>query len=133
MKHVLRSFAALALAVSAGCAAAAIVGTSVIITEEFQDNALTATIEEDVDVVWASAKSSLANMTTALIHWDDDHRAARTRIDNAVVVVEVRNWDVDETQLRVAAKKVLVYNHELAQIVQRRIVKDLTQQSQQEP
>lgn len=110
-----------------GCAVAAVTVGTVVATEEFQNKSLTATVEEDPDVVWASAKKSLANMTEALIHWDDDHKAAQTRIDNAVVTVQVRNWDVGETEIRVAAKKVLVYTPELAEMVQRRIVKDLAQ------
>jgi len=115
------------LGASSGCAAVAVTGAGLIVTEEFQQHAMTATVEEDVDVVWASAKASLANMTDALIHWDDDHRAAETRIDNAVVTVQVRNWDVGETQIRVAARKVLVYNPELAEMIQRQIVRDLSE------
>ena len=127
MKQAFTVLAASMLALCAGCAAAAVVAGTVIVTEEFQDHALTATVQDDPEVVWASAKASLANMTDALIHWDDDQHAAVTRIDNAVVVVEVRNWNVKETQIRVAAKKALFYNAELAGIVQRRIVKDLEQ------
>lgn len=108
-----------------GCAVAAVAVGSVVVTEEFQNKATTATVMEDTDVVWASAKASLAQMTDALIHFDDDHRAAQTRIDNAVVTVHVRNWDVDETEIRITAKKVLVYSPELASMVQRRIVTDL--------
>ena len=108
-----------------GCAVAAVAVGSVVVTEEFQNKTTTATVMEDTDVVWASAKASLAQMTDALIHFDDDHRAAQTRIDNAVVTVHVRNWDVDETEIRITAKKVLVYSPELAEMVQRRIVTDL--------
>lgn len=140
MKNAFHRAASIALALTAlgalgsalgGCAAVAVTGAGLIVTEEFQDNAMTATVEEDVEVVWASAKASLANMTDALIHWDDDHRAAQTRIDNAVVTVEVRNWDVGETQIRVAAKKVLVYNAELAEMIQRRLVQDLSGYTQE--
>ena len=118
--------AAAPLTWTGGCAAVAFTGAGLIVSEEFSNNAMTATVEEDADVVWTSVKASLANMTDALIHWDDDHRAAQTRIDNAVVTVEVRNWDVGEAQLRVAAKKVLVYNAELAEMIQRRLVRDLS-------
>lgn len=108
-----------------GCAVAAMTATGVVVADELQGKVLVATVEEEADVVWASAKSSLAHMTDALLHVDEDHRQAQTRVDNAVITVSVRTENLDETQVRITAKKYLLWNQEIAEIVQRRIVKDL--------
>jgi hypothetical protein len=115
-----------ALPLLGGCAVAAATGVAVVVTEEMQDKAMVSTVEEEVDVVWASTKSTLAHMTDALLHIDDDLRQAQTKVDNAVVVVEVKNHDVNETQVRVSAKKVMIFSPEVAELVSRRIVKDIT-------
>jgi len=101
-------------------------GSVVIVTDAFMANAITVSVEEDVDIVWPSVKATLANMTDALIHVNEDERVAETRIDNAVVTVYVRTNNVHETEIRIAAKKIFIYNAEIASMVQRRIVKDVT-------
>ena len=113
------------LALCSGCAAVAAGASVVVVTDSFMANAITVSVEEDVDLVWPSVKATLANMTDALIHVNEDERLAETRIDSAVVTVYVRTNNVRETEIRVAAKKIFIYNGELANIVLRRIVKDV--------
>ena len=109
-----------------GCAVAAVGVTAIVVTEEWRDQALTADVQEDVEIVWASTKRSMSNMTDALLHVDEDLRAIETRVDNAVVRVHVANWTVGETRIWVEAKKYMLNSNEVAQLVQSRIVKDLS-------
>jgi len=122
MKYLILSMVAL---LTSGCAAVVVASTAVVLTEEFQDNAITVTVEHDAEFVWASAKSSLAHMTEAMIHPDEDLKHAVTTIEGAEVNVEVRNWNTGETQVRVLAKKFMVYKHDLANRVCNIITKDL--------
>lgn len=114
------------LALCSGCAAVAAGASVVVVTDSFMANAITVSVEEDVELVWPSVKATLANMTDALIHVNEDERLAETRIDNAVVTVYVKTSNVRETEIRITAKKILIYNGEIASMVQRRIVKDVT-------
>jgi len=123
----LLTLALVPLALCSGCAAVAVGATVVLVTDDFMDNALTVSVEEDVEMVWPSVKATLANMTDALIHVNEDERVAETKVDNAVVTVYVKTNNVHETEIRIAAKKVFIYNAEIASMVQRRIVKDVTQ------
>lgn len=107
------------------CEVAAVAVAAVVVTEDFQKNALVATVPEDADLVWKSAKSSLAHMTEALIHVDNDVRAAKTTIDDATVVVYVKTFDVERTTIQITAMKYALYSQEIAEMVQRRIVRDL--------
>ena len=66
-------------------------------------------------------------MTDALVHVNEDERVAETKVDDAVVTVYVKTNNVHETEIRIAAKKIFIYNGEIASMVQRRIVKDVTQ------
>ena len=108
-----------------GCQVVAVAAASVVVTEEFQKNALVATVPENTDLVWKSAKATLAHMTTDLVHTDEDVRAATTRIDDAIVTIHVSTFDVNNTTIKIAAKKDLLYSQEIAEMVQRRVIKDL--------
>jgi len=111
MKYLILSLVGL---LASGCAAVLVASTAVVLTEEFQDNATTVTVEQDAEIVWARAKSSLAHMTDSMIHTDDDLKHAVTKIEGAEVSVEVKNWNTGETRLRVMAKKYVVYDRDLA-------------------
>lgn len=125
MKHLFLVLFLAPVATLASCAAAAGAGMIILISDEFRENALTADVTDEVEVVWSSVKSSMSNMTDALLHVDEDHRAVQTRIDNSVVVVHVMQWDVEETRIYVEAKKYMVTNPEVAQLVMERLVRDL--------
>ncbi len=109
------------------CAPLAVAAVGIVITDEWKDNALTADVQADVEPVWASVLRSMSNMTDALLHVDEDHRAIQTRVDNSVVLVHVEQWAVHETRVYVEAKKYMVTNPEVAQLVMERLVRDLEQ------
>lgn len=107
------------------CAPVAVVGAAIVVNDEFADNAQVAIVKEDVAYVWASVKSSMTHMTRDLLEVDEDVRAVRTYVDGARVTVQVERYDVNETRIRTAAKKVVVYSDDVARMVQERIVSDL--------
>ena len=125
MRHLLLAFVLAPVVALASCAPLAVAAAGIVITDEWKDNALTADVTEDVDVVWASVRASTSNMTDALLHVDEDHRAIQTRIDSSVVVIHVQQWSVTETRVFVEAKKFMVSNPEVSQLVMERLVRDL--------
>jgi hypothetical protein len=115
-----------ALALCGGaCAPLAVVGVAIVVADEFADNAQVAIVKDDPDYVWASVKSSMSRMTRDLLDVDEDLRALQTYVDGALVTIQVERYDVGETRIRTAAKKMLVYNDEIARMVQERLVADL--------
>ncbi|HIF42180.1 MAG TPA: DUF3568 family protein [Planctomycetes bacterium] len=122
MKYLILTLAGL---LTSGCAAVLVASTAVVLTEEFQDNAVKMTVEQDAEMVWASAKSSLAHMTESMIHTDDDLKYAVTEIEGAEVTIEVQNWNTGGTRVRVMAKKFMIYRNELAERVCDLIAKEL--------
>ena len=125
MKHLILALVLAPIVALASCAPLAIIGTTILVTDEWKDNALTADVSDDVDLVWASVRSSVANLTDALLHVDEDHRAIQTRVDNAVVVIHVMQWDVGETRIYVEAQKYMLHSPEVAQLVMERLISDL--------
>ena len=109
----------------AGCAPVAVVGTAILVNDEFVDNAQTVIVPYKVDRVWAGAKSTLSHMTSDLLDVDNDLRAVKTYVDGAEVIVQVETYDVGQTRIRVAAKRYLVYSDEVAANVRNRIDRDL--------
>ena len=108
-----------------GCAPMAVVGTAILVNDEFVDNAQTVIVPYEVDLVWAKARSTLSHMTSDLIDVDNDLRAMKTFVDGAEVIVQVETYDVGQTLIRVAAKRYLVYSDEVAANVRNRIDRDL--------
>ena len=109
-----------------GCLALAAAGVGVVLSQEFSDHAHIAYLEEHATQVWASAKTSMAHMSTQEeIEIDEELMAASARIDGAVVTVHVEAWDVGETRLSIGAKKYGLYNSDVAERVLVRIRKDL--------
>jgi len=124
MKYLILSMVGL---LTSGCAAVLVASTAVVLTEEFQDNAVKMTVEQDAEMVWARAKSSLAHMadSNSMVHTDEDLKHAVTTVRGAEVSVAVQNWNTGETRVRVMAKKFMVYRNELAQEVCDTIAEDL--------
>ena len=106
------------------CAPLAVVGTAILVNDEFVDNAQTVIVPYEVDYVWKSARSTLSHMTSDLLDVDNDLRAIKTYVDGTEVIVQVETFDVGQTRIRVAAKR-LVYNDEVALNVRNRIDRDL--------
>ena len=126
MKYLILSLAGL---VASGCATVLVASTAVVLSEEFQDNTITVSVEQDAEMVWASAKASLAHMSEDLIHTDEDLKHAVTNIEGAEVSVAVQNWNTGETRIRVMAKRYVIYRNELANRVCDTIAKDLAHES----
>lgn len=126
MKKALLALVLAPLVALASCAPLAVVGIGIIVTDEFKDSALTADVQVETELVWTSVKSSMSNMTDALLHVDEDHRALQTRVDNSVVTVHVKQWSVDETRVYVESKKYMMESPEIAELVMDRLIRDLS-------
>ncbi len=108
-----------------GCAPMAVVGTAILVNDEFVQNSQTVIVPYEVDYVWACAKNTLSHMTTDLLDVDNDLRAIKTYVDTSEVIVQVETYDVGQTRIRVAAKRYLVYSNDVAVNVRNRIDRDL--------
>lgn len=107
------------------CAPVAVVGTAIIINDEFVDNAQTTTVPYDLDYTWACAKDTMSHMTSDLIDVDEDLRTIQTYVDSALVTVQVETFDSTQTRVRVAAKRYLIYNDEIAKSIRDSLTRDL--------
>ena len=107
------------------CAPAAVVGTAILVNDDFADNAQSVVVPYDVDYVWAAAKSSLSHMTDDLLDIDTDLRTITTYVDGAQVLVQVETFDATQTRVRVAAKRYLVFSDQVAANVRDGIERDL--------
>jgi hypothetical protein len=117
--------AAPAVGLLPSCAGAAVVGTAIVVNDEFVDNAQSVIVHAEVDRVFATARSTLSHMTSDLLDVDPDLRTIKTFVDGAEVLVQVETYDVGQTRVRVAAKRYLVYSDEVATNVRDGIVRDL--------
>jgi len=115
----------LALLFPACLAVAAGVGAGVILSQEMDNNTYVAHVQQDADLVWATAKASLSHQTTELIQTDEDLRVAEGLVDNARVRVSVEVYDLDRSVLRVSAKKYGVNNGEIAEMVMQSIIRQI--------
>ncbi len=118
---------ALPLALSS-CAALLGVGAGVVISQDLMDNnTYVAQIAEDVDVAWATVKTSLGKQSEKPMHVDEDRRAAVAQIDNAEVTVSVEAYDLNRCRLIVTARKYGVSNNEIAGLVFNRLLQNFQQ------
>lgn len=109
-----------------GCWVVAVGGATALVTSEFADNAKVAYIDnQNVDIVWASAKLSLSEMASDPITVRDDLRAARANVDDALITMQVETHSVSQVKLSVAARKLGIYTGEIADIVLHRLIDDL--------
>ena len=115
----------LGAAALSSCAPVAVIGTAIIINDEFVDNAQTSIVAYPAEHVWAYAKDTMSRMTSDLIEVDEDLRTIQTYVDSALVTVQVETYDSTQSRLRVAAKRYLVYNDEIANTVLGSIERDL--------
>lgn len=113
------------LPLGVSCAPAAVVGTAIIVNDEFADKAQSVVVNYPVEYVWASAKSSLSHMTDDLLDVDPDLRTIKTYVDGAEVLVQIQTFDVGQTRIRVAARRYLVFSDEVAVNVRDGIERDL--------
>jgi len=109
-----------------GCVALLGLGAGVIISQDVLDNeTYVAQLNEDVDVVWAVAKSSLSHQSDSPITVENDLRTATGLVDGADVIVSVEAFDLDRCRMSVSATKYDINNGEIAELVFDRILKQL--------
>lgn len=109
-----------------GCAALLGVGAGVLITQEMLDNqTYVARLELGSERMWPSAKTTLSHLSLKPIDVDDDLRVAIADIDQAKVTVAVETYDLNQSILRVSAKKFGVANGEIAKMVLDKILDDV--------
>lgn len=113
--------------VTQGCVAAALgVGAGVLVSQDLtNNNTYVGQLNKDSNKVWASAKTTLSHMSLKPIDVDNDTRTATADIDGASVTVNVETYDLNQSRLKVAAKKYGVNNGEIADHVFKRITADL--------
>ena len=107
------------------CAPMAVVGTAIVVNEEFTEKSHSKVVADDVELVWASTKSSMSHMTDDLLDVDSDVKTIRTFVDGAEVMVKIQNFDVGQTKISVFARRYLVFSDEVAGNVLNSIVRDL--------
>ena len=109
------------------CAGAIIgLGAGLLISQEVLDNQVYVTqLNSDVEDVWTVTKRTLADMSTTVLDVDDDVRMVRGTIDHGTVTATVEAFDLDRTTLRVKAVKYGVNSGDLADVVSRRILRNL--------
>jgi hypothetical protein len=112
--------------VSACAAAAAGVGAGILISQEGTDNSTyVAKVNHDVRDAWTTAKIALGHASTKPIGAQDDLRTATAEIDGGKVTVTVEAFDLDQTVIKVSAKKYGINNGELAKMTLDRILSEL--------
>lgn len=113
--------------VAQGCVAAALgVGAGVLVSQDLtNNNVYVGQLNTDSNKLWASTKTTLSHMSLKPIDVDNDTRTATADIYGASVTVNVETYDLNRSQLKVAAKKYGVNNGEIANTVFKRIIADL--------
>ena len=112
------------------CAVAAVAGATVLITDEFRDNAVSVVLPISSDLAWSATKASVSRQTSALLHEDEVNRTIKTTLgDNfgqAQILVAVEEFDSGQTRILVEAKKFLVHNAKVSEQVLLQIEADLS-------
>ena len=109
-----------------GCVAVAAGGVAGVLVHDSMDNSTyTAQVRSDVRRTWASAKSSLSHVSLKPITTNDELRTATADVDGGVVTVSVEAFDLDQSTVRVSAKKFGLNNGTLAKYVHDKILDDL--------
>lgn len=128
MKKIIVPTLLLALT-SSSCAALLGIGAGVAISQDMQDsNTYTAQLQDDIDVVWATVKVSLAKQTKTPMSINDDMRAVVARIDDADVTVSVENFNLEQVRVIVSSRKYGVSNKEISELVFSRVMKNFSNQ-----
>ncbi len=126
MRHLILP-ALLALPLLASCEALA-VGTlaGIVISQDILDNStFVAHVNKDVDSTWLSVRSTCSHATVDPIETDEDLRVLTCKYDGARVRVSVEAYDLGHSIIRVSASKFGVKSGEIADLVMRKVLKDL--------
>ena len=122
--------ALLALPLLSSCAAAVIGGVAGLVAsqEMLDNNTYVSHVQRDVSFVWPEVKMYLSETSLDLIEPDEELRTVKARIDGADVLVAVEAWDIDNTIIRVQARKFGVNDGEMARVIMERIHQRLLDQ-----
>jgi hypothetical protein len=106
-----------------GCAGFVAGGVAaVVISQEMLDNnTYVSHLNQDVSLVWPTAKVFLAEQSLELIEIDEPARIAKAKIDGASVVVGVEAYDLEKTLMRVSATRYGVNDGEMARLIMERL------------
>jgi hypothetical protein len=111
-----------------GCAVAAIAAVSgAVVVSSVSKNATTSIIERRTSIVWASVKSTLAEMSDQPVATLEDEMQATATIDNHTVVVTVKAFDLEKSQVFIDATEFGLPSSAMAQEVMGRISRDTSQ------
>jgi hypothetical protein len=103
------------------CAAIAVAGVGVAISQEFMDNSVSYYVPGDVGSSWVAAKRVVNNLSMDPIKTDEAQRTLEAVVDGSMIYVRVEAFDINETKVQVMAKRALTYENELASDIAFRI------------
>lgn len=115
----------LALPTLGGCLAAAVGVATIVVAEEHIDNSTHIIVPRTVDLTWATAKSTMSQMSTEPLEVDDSLRALVAEYDNSQVVIEVKRRSLQSAELIVSARKYGFHNADIVELVVARIERNL--------
>ena len=126
MRHPLLAVCLLLPLVTACAAAAAgAVGTYWITQEGTDNSTYVAKVNHDVREVWTTTKIALGQASEKPIAAQDDLRAATAEVDGGKVSVTVEAFDLEQSVIKVSAKKYGFNSGELAKLTLDRILGQL--------
>lgn len=117
---------ALILSLAPACAPLVIGGGAVLLSQEaIEDSTYVLQVKTGVELSWASSKATLSHLSLKPIDTDDEARKAVADIDSSKVTVAVEAYDLEQSVIRVSAKKFGIRDGATASMVKDRILSDL--------
>lgn len=117
---------ALALLPLSSCIVVAGAGAGYLVSREVLPNDVyQAQVAQDVDTVWAQAKTTLRDMKIGEFKTTDYPRRIETTVDEADIEVVVEAYDLNRTIIKVQAERYLTSKGAIAEKVLNRILDDL--------
>jgi hypothetical protein len=117
---------AIVLCLAPACAPLVIGGGAVLLSQDaIEDSTYVLQVKVGVELSWASAKATLSHLSLKPIDTDDEARKATAEIDSSKVTVTVEAYDLDQSVIRVSAKKFGIRDGASAAMVKDRILSDL--------
>ena len=115
MKNTIILGALASLALFSSCALMAGAAAGGVVYNEFAENKVyEAQFSIDSERVWHSAKATISHTATDPIEVDGDLRKLVAKIDGAVVIVTVETFDLNQSILRIEAKRYGIIDGEVA-------------------
>jgi hypothetical protein len=101
------------------------VGTVLLSQEVIEDSTFVLQVSVSVDLAWASSRATLAHLSPKPIDTDDEGHKATAEIDSSKVTVTVEEYDLDQSVIKVRAKKYGNCDGASAHLVKDRILSNL--------